>query len=101
MISGGTMEVASGGSTGVSPGTFSSGGELKLDASVSFSGTIPGFHPGDFFDPADIALGSGTTFGFSAAPTNTNGTLSGNGGTHTAHITLLGQYVARPVTLAS
>jgi autotransporter passenger strand-loop-strand repeat protein len=101
MISGGTMEVASGGSTGVSPVTFSSGGELKLDASVSFSGTISGFHPGDFFDLADIAFGSGTTLGFSEAPSNTSGTLTVNDGTHTANITLLGQYVAGQFTLAS
>jgi hypothetical protein len=81
--------------------TFSSGGELKLGASVGFSGTIASFRQGDFLDLADIAFGSGTTLGFSEAPSNMSGTLTVSDGTHTAHILLLGQYTAGQFTVAN
>jgi hypothetical protein len=95
------MEVVSGGSTGSSAVTFSSGGELKLDGSVSFGGTIAGFRQGDFLDLADIGFGSGTTVGFSEAANNLSGTLTVSDSTHTAHMLLLGQYTAGQFTSAS
>jgi autotransporter passenger strand-loop-strand repeat protein len=100
-ISGGSMEVVSGGSTGSSAVTFSGGGELRLDASVSFGGTVAGFHSGDFLDLADIGFGSGTTVTFSEAASNLSGTLMVSDGTHSATILLIGQFTAGQFTSAS
>jgi autotransporter passenger strand-loop-strand repeat protein len=55
-ISGGTLEVASGGTaSGV---LFSSGGTLRLDTSSHLSGTISGFHLGDEIDLRGLAFSS-------------------------------------------
>jgi hypothetical protein len=98
---GGAMEVVSGGSTGSSAVTFSGGGELKLDASASFGGTVAGFRPGDFLDLADVAFGSTTSVSFTEATSTQSGTLTVTDGTHTASVLLLGQYTAGQFTLAS
>jgi autotransporter passenger strand-loop-strand repeat protein len=103
IISGGTLEVMSGGSTGASAVTFavSGGGILQLDHSQSFAGTVAGFGKPDFLDLRDIAFTSATTLAFTEAPGNTSGTLTVSDGTHTANITLLGQYVTAQFTKAS
>jgi hypothetical protein len=102
-ISGGTFDVASGGSTGSGPVTFASsgGGTLQLDASVSFGGLVAGFGAPDHLDLRDIAFGSSTSVSFVEAAGGTSGTLTVTDGAHTANITLLGQYMASQFTSAS
>jgi autotransporter passenger strand-loop-strand repeat protein len=101
LISGGTIEIMSGGSANSGVITFSSGGTLQLDSSVSFGGTISGFALPDQLDLRDVAFGSGTTLSFSEAGNNLSGTLTVSDGTHAAHLTLLGQYVTAQFTKAS
>jgi hypothetical protein len=102
-ISGGTFEVASGGSTGSGPVTFASGGggTLQLDASVSFGGLVAGFGVADHLDLGDRPFGSSTSVSFTEAANNLSGTLTVTDGVHTANITLLGQYMASQFTSAS
>ena len=52
-------------------------------------------------DLEDIAFGGNTTLGFQEAGSNLSGTLTVGDGTHTANLTLLGQYVAGQFHLAS
>jgi trimeric autotransporter adhesin len=100
-ISGGQFEVASGGSIGSGPVTFSGGGRLLLDASQSFSGLVAGFSASDSIDLKDIAFGSGTTLSYAPASGGTSGTLTVSDGTHIANIELLGNYTAASFTKAS
>ena len=101
-ISGGRVEVASGGSIGGAPITFAGGGTLQLDASTGFTGAIAGFAVPDRLDLRDIGYGSGitTTRNFTEAISNTSGTLTVSDGTHTASLTLLGQYTTSQFNLA-
>jgi autotransporter passenger strand-loop-strand repeat protein len=104
VISGGTVEIASGGSTGSTAITFAlgAGGTLRLDDSVHFGGLVAGFGVPGGLDLADIAFISGTTsVGFVEAGNNLSGTLHVTDGTHTANITLLGQYVAGNFNIGS
>ena len=85
--------------------TFASGatGTLILDASSQFTGTIAGLNsaaPFDTIDLADIAFGSNTTVAYLASSADT-GTLTVSDGTHTANITLLGQYSPTSFKIAS
>jgi len=92
-ISGGFMEVRSGGSIGTV--TFAQGGTMQLDDSIHFGGLVAGFGLPDMLDLRDIAFIAGTTrVNFVEAPSNTSGTLTVTDMTHTANMTLLGQYVA-------
>jgi autotransporter passenger strand-loop-strand repeat protein len=105
-IDGGVVEVASGGSTGSAPIAFTSnGGDLQLDASVSFHGSIGGFGSPfgvtEEIDLRDVAFGSGTALSFTEAGNNLSGTLTVSDGTHTASLTLLGQYATGNFTLSS
>jgi autotransporter passenger strand-loop-strand repeat protein len=96
-ISGGTLEVMSGGSTGAGAVTFatSGGGILQLDSSLTFkSGLVAGFGKPDRLDFRDIAFTSGVTHATWTQNSTSSGTLRVTDGTHTATITLLGQYVA-------
>jgi autotransporter passenger strand-loop-strand repeat protein len=95
-ISGGTLEIMSGGSTGSSAVTFatSAGGILQLDSSLTFSGLVAGFGKPDRLDFRDIAFTSGVTHTTWTQSGTTSGTLAVTSGTHTATVTLLGQYVA-------
>jgi autotransporter passenger strand-loop-strand repeat protein len=100
-ISGATVEIASGGLTGTNAITYVGGAALILDASMTFSGTVAGLALGDFLDLRDISFISGTTSkSFSEAASNTSGTLTVSDGTHTANLTLLGQYVTAQFNLA-
>ncbi len=104
IISGGTLEIASGGSTGGGAVTFSTsaGGTLQLDASMSFGGLVAGFGKPEALDLRDISYISGTTSEtFAEAGSNLSGTLTVSDGTHVANITLLGQYVAGQFNLVS
>ena len=69
-------------------------GELQLDQSQSFAGTVAGFGNQDQIDLRDIAFGANTTVGYSANADGTGGTLSVSDQTHSASIALLGQYAA-------
>ena len=85
--------------------TFASGatGNLILDASSQFTGTIAGLNsaaPFDTIDLADIAFGLNTTVVYLASSANT-GTLAVSDGTHTANIALLGKYSPTSFKLAS
>jgi autotransporter passenger strand-loop-strand repeat protein len=105
-VDGGLMEVASGGSTGSAPVSFTkNGGDLQLDFSQSFTGTVAGFAspPGvtEEIDLRDIVFTSATTVNFTEAANNTSGTLTVTDGTHIANLTLLGQYTAANFSLSS
>ncbi len=99
-ISGGLVEVLSGGSVGAAAITFGSGGELQLDASISFGGKIGGFTIPDKLDLRDISFVSGTTTESFTQATG-SGTLNVTDGIHTAHLTLLGTYVTGQFHLTS
>ncbi|MDH2344191.1 phage tail tip lysozyme [Bradyrhizobium sp. SSUT77] len=101
-VGAGTLEVASGGSVGASVGfTVSAGGTLTLDSSQAFTGSISGFGQPEHIDLVDIAYNSSTTLSFAEAASNTSGTLTVSDGVHTAHVTLLGQYVTAQFTSAT
>lgn len=56
------------------------------------SGTVQNFSVLDGIDATNITYGGSTTLGFSEDASNTFGTLTVSDGSHTAAITLLGQY---------
>jgi len=113
VLDGGLMEVVGGGSVGPPPKfiaavTFTSaGGDLQLDASQSFQvqGLIAGFaSPAgvtEEIDLRDIAFGPNTRAAFIEAATGSSGTLTVTDGTHTADLTLLGQYATANFSLSS
>jgi autotransporter passenger strand-loop-strand repeat protein len=105
-IDGGLMEVQSGGTTGAIPVTFTAnGGDLQLDFSQAFSGLISGFASpvgvNEVLDLRDVTFTGATKVTFAEAPGNTSGTLTVTDGTHTANLTLLGQYSTANFSLAS
>lgn len=90
-LSGGLIEIMSGGIAGSSEFDFiSAGGTLQLDDSQLFSGVISGFGVPGGIDLRDIAFGSGTTLGYTGD--TSSGILTVSDGTHSAIIHLLGQY---------
>jgi autotransporter passenger strand-loop-strand repeat protein len=93
VISGGTLEVASGGSgSGV---VFSSGGMLQVDSGGHVSGTISGFHLGDEIDLRGLAFSSsGSTLTWKQTTTgaNASGTLTIKEGASSTTLTLVGSY---------
>src|SRR5262249_34476335 len=104
-INGGTLEVAGGASIS-GPITFTkAGGILQLDDSPSFHGTIAGFAspPGvtEEIDLGGISFGKQTKVSFKEDKNHLSGTLTVTDGTHTASLTLLGQYSANDFSLAS
>jgi hypothetical protein len=103
MLSGGFLEIKSGGTAGIINFTTGSigGGTLQLDDPVHFNGQISGFGVAGGIDLRDIAFGAGTTLAFTEAPGSTSGTLTVSDGANTANITLLGQYVAGNFTKQS
>jgi hypothetical protein len=93
-ISGGTLEIMSGGSTGSGAVTFavSGGGILQLDDSRHFSGLVAGFGQPDLLSLKDLSFVSGATSATWSQTTVSSGTLAVTNGATTADITLLGQY---------
>jgi autotransporter passenger strand-loop-strand repeat protein len=93
-ISGGTLEVASGGTAGAI--LFGNSGTLQLDALMAFGGTISGFHtPADEIDLRGLAFTSGTTnlsWTQLTSGANGSGTLTVTSGAEIQNLTLLGQY---------
>ena len=65
---------------------------------MSFGGTVAGFGQPDHIDLRDIAFTAATTLAFLEAAGDASGTLTVSDGTHTANITLLGQYVTAQFT---
>ncbi len=97
-ISGGTLEVASGGGVMSSTITFAGGGELVLD-DTKFRGKIAGFNsPAETIDLTTVSVASATTLGYTGNALS--GTLTVTDGTHTARLAMLGNYAARDFTLA-
>jgi autotransporter passenger strand-loop-strand repeat protein len=93
LISGGTLELTSGGSTGSGAVTFavSGGGTLQLDDSLHFNGLVAGFGQPDMLYLKDLTFSAGTTSA-SWTQSGTSGTLAVTNGTQTTDITLLGIY---------
>jgi hypothetical protein len=93
IISGGTLDIKSGGSTNTTTFATSGGGTLLLESSLTFSGLVAGFGKPDQLDFRDIAFTSGVTHATWTQNAASRGTLAVTDGSHTADITLLGQYV--------
>jgi hypothetical protein len=88
-----TLEFAAASDANVS---FDNGtaGNLILDQSLGFGGTVAGFGTGDTLDLGDIVFGANSTVAYAANADGTEGTLSVSDGAETASIALLGQYAA-------
>jgi len=101
-INGGTLDVASGGSTSGTITFTSSGGILELGL-ATFHATISGFaSPPGVTEQIDLQnFGSGTTLSFTEAKGHTSGTLTVTSGTTSATITLDGNYTSSNFTLSS
>jgi autotransporter passenger strand-loop-strand repeat protein len=101
-LSGGSEIVVSG-ATATGAITFMGSGLLTIDHSTGVNSfQLVGFNaPSDKLDLADISYGAQTTIAFSEAADGQSGTLTVSDGTHTAHVTLDGQYVTKDFTLAS
>jgi hypothetical protein len=90
-LSGGFIEIRSGGTAGTSQIDFTSaGGTLQLDDSQNFNGVISGFGVPGGIDLRDIDF-AGATLGYSGDASSGVLTVSNAGNTATIH--LLGQYV--------
>jgi len=112
-ISAGTFELGSGGlvsGNGVVEVHFSGAGMMVLDTPANFTNAVvAGFGTGDQIDFGDIGFTGGAPgkkgakgeVTFKEAASNMSGTLTVTDGTHTANITLLGQYMAASFTAAS
>jgi autotransporter passenger strand-loop-strand repeat protein len=108
-ISGGALELASGGSAGMV--TFAdngaAGGIFQIDDSMHFSGLVAGFSSTiPDLGLLDIPyLADTTTYSWSQTTTGNNGsgtlTVSEGGGGATANITLLGNYAAGQFALSA
>ena len=69
-------------------------GTLQLDDSFEFSGIVSGLDGNDRLDFSDIQFSDQLQMNYIANAEGTGGILSVSDGTHTANITLLGQYAA-------
>lgn len=76
-------------------------GTLRLDNSLSFAGTVAGLaqNGSNFLDLSDISFGAATKASYSG--TASGGTLQVTDGTHTADISLLGNYTASTFVTAT
>jgi hypothetical protein len=81
--------------------TFAAGasGILKLDSALKYTGKVSGLSAGDTLDLVDLAYSLNLTAGYSG--TDAGGVLSVDNGTKTAHIALLGNYLASTFTAKS
>jgi hypothetical protein len=76
-------------------------GKVVLDDSFDFSGVVSGFNADDQLDLRDIAFGANTSVSYTENQDHTGGVLSVTDGSHTANISLLGQYAADGFTVAA
>lgn len=75
---------------------------LVLAQASALTGTISGWQDHDSIDLGDILFGDGvTSFAYAQNSDNSGGTLSVSDGTHTASLSLLGQYSAADFALSS
>jgi len=102
-IGNGTLEIAVANAAEAVKFTTTSG-ILQLDNSQSYTGTVSGFttSTGTELDLRDIGYNSATTLAsFVENGAKTSGVLTVTDGTHTAHITLMGNYSNSTFDLAS
>ena len=76
-------------------------GTLWLDQPSTFTGKVSGFGAQNGIDLPGIAFGPQTTLGYSPNSNNTGGTLSLTAGANSAHIALLGSYMASSFVMES
>ncbi len=75
---------------------------LVLAQASAFTGTISGWQANDSIDLGDMLFSDGvTSFAYAQNNDNTGGTLTVSDGTHTATLSLLGQYSAADFALSS
>jgi autotransporter passenger strand-loop-strand repeat protein len=100
-ISGGLVEIMSGGIVGASQFDFatSAGGTLQLDDSQHFGGVISGFGVPGGIDLRDVAFTSSTMLAYSGNASS--GVLTVSNGAQVTTINLLGQYAAGNFSLES
>jgi hypothetical protein len=100
IANGASFEIASASADAV---TFAGNtGTLLLDRSQGFVGTIADFGGQDQIDLGDIAYSDVTsTLDYWMNSSNTGGTLTVSDGTHTANLTLFGQYAASSFAMTS
>jgi hypothetical protein len=97
VAAGGSLELGANANT---PVTFAgSTGTLRLESSTTFNGTVAGMAGSDAIDFEDIDFTHVQTPTF--AGNATQGTLTVTDGTHTANISLLGNYIASTFTASS
>jgi len=100
-ISGGILEIASGGGVASSTITFASGasGTLQLDGNT-FRGKIAGLaDASQVIDLRGISYNSATTT-LAYSGNTLSGILTVNDGTHVAKLALMGQYVSTDFTMS-
>jgi hypothetical protein len=94
---GGSAEIDGAGTQSV---TFTGAtGTLTIDHSLAFTGAITGLAGTDALDLVDISYGAATTATFLG--NTTGGTLTVSDGSHTANISLMGNYLSSSWTLSS
>jgi len=76
-------------------------GTLTLDHATSFTGTLTGLSADDTLHFGDIAFSASTQVSYTANAAGTAGSLVVTDGTHTAQMTLVGQYSATDFQLAA
>ena len=96
MIDGSTLEYVQGSHELITFGAVT-GGTLKLDASQSFNGNVAGFVANDTMDLADINFSNSHQATYNSA----TAILTVTDGTHTANITLQGNYQNAQFTTAN
>ncbi|WP_441237723.1 beta strand repeat-containing protein [Bradyrhizobium sp. 930_D9_N1_4] len=75
---------------------------LVLDQASSFTGSISGWQVNDSIDLGDILFSDGvTSFAYAQNSDNSGGTLTVSDGTHSASLSLLGQYSAADFALSA
>ena len=75
---------------------------LVLAQASAFTGTISGWQDHDSIDLGDILFSDGvTSLAYAANGDNSGGTLTVSDGTHTASLSLLGQYSAADFALSA
>jgi autotransporter passenger strand-loop-strand repeat protein len=75
---------------------------LVLDQASGFTGTLSGWQASDSIDLGDILFGGGmTSLAYAQNGDNSGGTLTVSDGTHTASLSLLGQYSAVDFALSA
>jgi hypothetical protein len=76
--------------------------KFVVDSTASpLTGSITGFGAQDTIDLSNVTFGTGTTLALTENSSNTEAMLTVGDGTHTANLTLIGQYVAAQFSLTT